>query len=115
VGDTVDNLVVIWTSGDKEVAKNMAFMYAFNSKLREWWKEVTLVVWGPSAKLLATDEELQGQIKKMLGTGVKVSACKACADNYEVSEELEGLGINVKYMGSPLTKYLKGDCKVLTV
>ena len=39
-----EELVVLWTSGDREVALKMVFMYATNSKKKGWWKEVTLVV-----------------------------------------------------------------------
>ncbi len=60
----------------------MVFMYTLNAKAQDWWKEVTLVVWGPSAKLLAQDEELQTEIKKMKNAGVTLLACKACADSY---------------------------------
>ena len=46
-----DELIVLWTSGDREVALKMAFMYTLNSKRFDWgWKEVTLVVWGPSCE-----------------------------------------------------------------
>ena len=50
----------------------------------------------------------------MAGAGVEIVACKACADSYGVSEVLEGMGIDVKYMGQPLTEMLKGDWKVIT-
>ena len=110
-----DKLVVIWISGDKEIAVNMAFMYALNSRLREWWQEVTLVIWGPSAKVLANEDELKPYIKKMLDAGVEITACKACTDNYGVSAQLKDLGIKVIYMGEPLTNYLKEGTRVLTV
>ena len=58
-----DSLVVIWTSGDREVAEKMVFLYTLNSRLREWWKEVTLVVWGPSLKLITEDTELQDYLE----------------------------------------------------
>ncbi len=45
-----EKLVVLWTSGDKEVAEKMVLMYTFNSKRFDWWKDITLVVWGPSQK-----------------------------------------------------------------
>ncbi len=48
-----EKLVVVWTGGDREVALKMVFMYSFNSKKRGWWNVVTLIVWGPSASLLA--------------------------------------------------------------
>lgn len=109
-----EKLVVIWSSADREVAMNVVFMYTLNSKLRQWWPNVELVVWGPSARLLATDTDLQDYINTMNGAGVKVKACKACADIYGVTPVLEKLGIEVIYMGEPLTHYLKEGYKVLT-
>lgn len=111
-----NELVVLWTSGDREVALKMAFMYTLNSKVRGWWKEVTLVIWGPSSKLLSTDIELQARLSAMKDAGVKLRACKACADEYGISSELEKLGASVEYMGQPLTEFLKNDaCRVVTV
>lgn len=112
-----DELVVVWTSGDREVALKMAFMYTFNSRRFKWgFKGVTLVVWGPSAKLLVEDKELQEHVAKMKDAGVKLLACKKCADLYGVSDGLRRLGIEVKYMGKPLTDYLRNDnTRVITI
>ncbi len=107
-------LAVLWTSGDREVALKMVFMYTYNSKMYEWWDEVELIVWGPSAKLLAEDSELHNYITKMKEAGIEVVACKACTDSYGVSEDLDKLGVDVKYMGKPLTAMLKSDTKILT-
>ncbi len=109
-----DRLVVIWSSGDPGVAKNLVFMYTKNSRLRDWWQEVLLVIWGPSAKLLAESADLQAELASVQEAGVEVIACKACADNYSVSANLEDLGIEVKYMGVPLTDFLKAGEKILT-
>ncbi len=109
-----DSLVVLWTSGDKEVATKMVFMYTLNAKKMNWWKAVILIVWGPSAKLLSEDAELQKKITEMKNEGIKLEACKACADQYGVSSILENLGIEVKYMGVPLTDYIKGEHHILT-
>jgi hypothetical protein len=112
-----DELVVLWTSGDREVALKMAFMYTYNSTRFKWgWKNVTLVVWGPSAKLLVADTELQEHVIEMKEAGVKLLACKKCSDLYGVSDDLRRLGIEVKYMGKPLTDYLRDEnCKVITI
>ena len=107
-------LVVIWTSGDREVALKMVFMYTYNAKLRGWWDDIIFIVWGPSEKLLAEDKELQNYLKKMLETEIVVEACKACSDMYGVSDQLEKLGVDVKFMGVPLTDYLKGDMNIIT-
>lgn len=111
---TSDRLAVVWTSGDREVALNMVFMYTRNSKLRDWWKEVKLIVWGPSAKLLATDTELQDHLETLKQAGVQLVACKACADIYGVSDQLAALGIEVILVGVPFTEILKSDWTVLT-
>jgi hypothetical protein len=109
------SLVVLWTSGDREVALKMVFMYTLNAKLKGWWEEVILIVWGPSAELLSRDEELREKIRQMKEAGVVLEACKACADLYGVSPNLEALGIDVKYMGAPLSDYLKEDRAVLAL
>jgi hypothetical protein len=101
-----DELVVLWTSGDREVALKMAFMYTLNSKRFKWgWKNVTLVVWGSSSKLLSEDKELQEYLSKIKDAGVRLFACRKCSDLYGVSNDLRRLGIEVKYMGKPLTDY----------
>ena len=109
-----EKLFVLWSSGDREVATKMVFMYTLNAKLRDWWKHISLIVWGPSARLLSGDGELQEIIMKMKDAGVELMACKACSDSYGVSESLEALGIEVKYMGEPLTQLLKGNDKIIT-
>jgi len=107
-------LAVVWTSGDPEVAKRVCFMYTLNAKKQKWFDEVTLIVWGPSAKLLSENKDLQSEVKAMQDAGVKVQACLACADSYGVTEPLRRLGIDVRYMGKPLTDMLKQGWKVLT-
>lgn len=113
-GQEPSRLAVLWTSGDPEVATKVAFMYTLNAKKQGWFDEVTLIVWGPSAKLLSENPDLQKAVTEMSGVGVQLVACKACADSYDASETLEGLGVDVKYMGQPLTEMLKGDWKVIT-
>ena len=107
-------LAVVWSSGDPEVAHRVCFMYTGNAKKQKWFDEVTLIVWGPSARLLAGDKDLQAGVKTMMQDGVKIQACLACADSYGVTERLRGLGIEVKYMGKPLSDLIQQDWKILT-
>jgi len=107
-------LCVVWSSGDPGVAKNVCFMYTHAAKRNGWFGTVHLVIWGPSARLLAENEELQAAIKAMQKSGVVVEACVACANNYGVADELRALDIDVKGMGVPLSDRLKGPWKVLT-
>ena len=83
-----ERLVVLWTSSDREVAEQMVFMYTLNAKLYEWFKDVYLIIWGGSTRLLSEDEELQAQIRKMHEVGIRLMACKKCADNYGVTQKL---------------------------
>lgn len=102
-----NKLAVIWSSGDPEVAEKVCFMYTLNAKKQGWFDEVVLIVWGPSAKLLSQNEDLQADIKKMMEAGVKVEACISCAKMYGVDQALSELDIDVRPMGIPLTNYLK--------
>ena len=119
-GETVsvpasEKLVILWTSGDRDVALKMVFMYTFNAMRNHWWEDITLVVWGPSAKLLSEDEELQEYLARIIESGVSVRACKGCADQYGVSGKLEELGITVLYIGKEFTDYIKEGREVLTI
>lgn len=89
-------------------------MYPHNSSKHGWWDEVRLIVWGPSAPLLVGDAELQERIKAMIEDGVHVMACKYCADSYGISEALADLGIEVVYIGQPLTEMLQSGWTSLT-
>lgn len=109
-----EKLVVLWTSGDKEVAEKMVLMYTFNSKRFDWWKDITLVVWGPSQKVLVENKNIQEYVKKIMEQGIAVKACKGCSDMYGISERLEELGVEVKYMGE-ITDYMKEGRHVLTL
>ena len=109
-----DKLVVVWTSDNPYVAERVALMYTHNAKTFGWFKEVTLVIWGPSAKLTAENLKIQDKLKAMQKDGVVIEACIACANAYGITDDLKRLGFDVKGMGKPLTDYLKSGAKVLT-
>ncbi len=109
-----EGLTVLWTSGDPEVAHKVAFMYVHNAKRAGWFADVSLIIWGPSARLLAADESLQADVRAMLEDGVRVQACAVCARLYGVVDALQGLGIRVEPMGEVLTGALKSGRPLLT-
>tara|TARA_Y100001933_G_scaffold129539_1_gene129187 strand:- start:1311 stop:1502 length:192 start_codon:yes stop_codon:yes gene_type:complete len=53
-----DKLYILWTNADEITSDKMVMMYAINSKLRDWWKEITIIVWGSPNKLI---EEMECQ------------------------------------------------------
>jgi len=110
-----DTLFILWTSGEVETFDEMVFMYALNAKKRNWWHEVTVIIWGASATLVGKDELVQLKIKELIDGGVHVTACKACAEDLGVAILLEDLGVEVKYWGSPLSEVLKSEAKLITI
>ncbi len=107
-------LNVVWSSADPDVAMNVCFMFTLNAKKNGWFDVVHLIIWGPSAKLLAENEHLQQEVQNMQEVGVVVEACRACAERYGVSERLAEMEIDVDWMGVPLADRLKGDWKTVT-
>jgi hypothetical protein len=112
--ETNDKLVVVWTSDDPYVAERVALMYTHAAKTNSWFKDVTLIIWGPSAKLTAENLKIQEKLKSMQKDGVVIEACIACANAYAIADDLKKLGFDVKGMGKPLTDYLKSGVKVIT-
>jgi hypothetical protein len=111
----MDKLNILWTTDNKDTVFNMLAMYAVNSKTQNWWQEVNLIIWGASAKLVGNDTQVQTEVVEMINHGVQIEACKDCCDNFGVTDKLIKLGINVRYMGKPLTDYIKSGEIVLTI
>jgi len=109
-----DTLVVLWSSGDPEVAEKACLMYTNAAKKYKWFNEVILIVWGPSEKLLAENTVLKEKVAEMQKAGVIVEACVACSNMYNVTDELKVCSIDVKGMGVPLTRYLKRGYKIIS-
>ena len=110
-----DHLYILWTSKDETTFDEMVYMYALNAKNLGWWQEITLVIWGASAILAGNDDVVQLKIKESIESGVKVEACKACADDLGVADRLSAIGVEVKYWGQPLTRILKNGAKLITI
>ena len=111
----MNKLLIVWSSGEVEVAKKLILLYGSVMLERKYWDEATIMVWGPSVKLLASDKELQKQMKVVQESGVHFNACVVCSDDYGVSESLKNLGIELIHTGEMLTSSLQSDdIKVIT-
>lgn len=108
-------LYVLWTNADPITAEKMVFMYTINSLKKGWWDAIILIIWGATAKLVAEDQNIQDKVRQALEQGVKISACKACADQLGYTEKLEQLGIEVKYWGEPLTNLIKNNEHLISI
>ena len=111
----MEKLNILWTTDNKDTIFNMLIMYATNSITKDWWKNVNVIIWGASAKLVGNDTQVQSEVMEMINQGVRVEACKECSDRAGVTDKLIKLGINVRYMGEPFTAYIKADEKILTI
>lgn len=111
----MDKLNILWTTDNKDTVFNMLSMYAINSKSKGWWKQVNIILWGASVKLAGHDTQVQTEILEMLNKGITIEACKDCCENFEVTDTITKLGVSVKYMGLPLTDYIKQGEKIITI
>jgi len=110
-----NELLIVWSSGEKEVAKKLVLLYGSVMLERKYWDSATIMIWGPSAKLLADDVELQEQMQVVQKSGVKFNACVVCTDEYGVSKKLKSLGVELIHTGEMLTEALQSDTiKVIT-
>lgn len=108
-------LTILWTNADLHTSEYMVMMYATNSMLKNWWNEVTVVIWGATAKLVAENKNIQERITMAKHAGVKFSACISCALQLGVKEKLEELDIEVIPWGQPLTEIIQNDEKLITI
>lgn len=110
-----EHLYILWTNADLLTSDKMVMMYATNSMLHRWWKGVTVIIWGATAKLAAENEMIRGKIRIAQQAGVRFSACKTCSDQLGITDKLAELGVEVIYWGEGLTALLKDGEKLLTV
>jgi hypothetical protein len=103
------NLLIVWSSGDVEVANKFPLLYSSVILERKYWQKAHLMLWGPSIKLVKKNKEIQNQLIKIQETGVKMSACIVCVEDYKAVKELEKLNIKIKHTGELLTKALKSE------
>ena len=107
-------LHVLWTTGEKDVALRMIFVYLLSAKANGWWDEVNLIIWGPSAKLVGENRLIRQELDLLMQSGITIEACQACTDSYKVTDKLKELGITVRFMGEPFTEYLESGDKLIT-
>ena len=109
-----DKLLIVWTSQDEEVASKMVLLYSSVILERGYWDKATLMIWGPSIKLLAQTPKLQEFIQKIKSSGVKLTCCVVCSDEYKLTQKMIDLGVKPEHTGEFLTQALKNDYKVIT-
>ena len=111
-----ENLLIVISSEDKEVLSKFPLLYGSVILPRGYWNKAHIMFWGPSIKLIAQDKQLQKSIKEIQKTGVKMSACVVCVEDYGLVKSIKKQGIKVNHTGELLTKALKSKkWEVLTI
>ena len=110
-----NKLTILWTNDNVITSEKMVFMYGINAKTRDWWDEVTIIIWGATVKLASENKMIQNLIEEATLEGVHVTVCKGCADQLGVTQILKNLDLEVIYQGAPLTQILKDDEKLITI
>ena len=111
-----DTLHIVWTNSDPVTVKLMVFMYATNSLLKGWWKHVHVIMWGGATKLFGEDPDIQAKVRAFIEAGGDVSACRRCAEELGLTEQIETFGdIDLLYIGQDFTKLIKDGETILTI
>lgn len=101
-----NKLLVIISSAEPEKARTGA-MYAVNALKHGWMDEVELYLFGPSQQLLLRDEPLQKFIQEFRSLEGKPVACKFLADRDDTHDRTMVLGLDVQYVGKPISDLIQ--------
>lgn len=110
-----EHLHILWTNADPAAFDKMVLMYAVNSLVRGWWKRVTVIIWGATAKLAADNPAVAEGIQLAREAGVEFSACVSCARELGVEDALTAANLELIPWGPPLTELIKAGAPLLTV
>ena len=110
-----EHLYILWTASDPDTSANMVLMYAANSLLRDWWKRVTVIVWGGAQKAVLDNEMVHHKFLLARQSGVEFSACISCAVNQGLTDRLKDEGIELIPWGEKMTEVIKEGFHMITI
>lgn len=104
-----ENLLIVISTNDVDSILKFPLLYGGVSLPRGYWQRVHIMFWGSSIISAKENQQIKEKIKQMQKDGVEFSSCIVCAEEYNVVEELENLGIVCNHTGELLTEALKDD------
>lgn len=110
-----NKLNILWTNDNIDTSEHMVMMYSIAAKEKGFFDDVTVIIWGATAKLVGTNTKIQESVKRAMAAGVEFKACIACATKLDVVDEINALGIELELMGAPLTNIIKEEEYLLTI
>jgi hypothetical protein len=112
----MESLTILWTSDNPQTAVDMIEMYGKNAKIKGWFDDVQVIIWGGSNQLIKDNEDAKNAVVRMIEAHITVRACRACSDKLDTTELLESLGVVTEYIGKPFTEIIKDpDQYLITV
>lgn len=110
-----NKLTIVWLSVDKQAAIDMALLYARDSILNGWWREIELILWGPTVETAAENDAVKQEIEILSSLGADIKACYSCAARYGTVEKLRAMNVEVDGMGEHLTALLASKAPLLLI
>ncbi|RLF60823.1 MAG: hypothetical protein DRN37_02030 [Thermoplasmata archaeon] len=98
-------VLVIIATGEEEKALT-GVMYAYKTMSEGWLDEVQVMFFGPSERLLVQNGEIAKMAKELCAVQQPI-ACKFISDRDGISEQIEGLGVKVEYVGTVIADFIK--------
>ena len=97
-------VLVIISTAEKDKALT-GIMYAVNAIKNQWVDDLKVIFFGPFENLLGEDPQVAEAAAQLLEYQ-KPTACKFLADRDGLSEKLEGMGMDVDYVGTIISAYI---------
>ncbi|MFP4186158.1 MAG: hypothetical protein ACLFSM_08105 [Thermoplasmata archaeon] len=98
-------LLIVLSTGEREKALT-GMMYAKNAIEQKWIEEIQVIFFGPIENLMVKDEEIR-EYAEAIADQTECIACKYLSDRDNISEDIEELGMDVDYVGSIISDYIR--------
>ena len=101
-----DRVIVIIATAEAAKARTGA-MYALNAMKHGWLEDVKLVLFGPAETLFLEDVEFQDLVRQYMDLAKTPLACKFLSDRDGSSGRLRDLGLDVQFVGAPISEAIR--------
>ncbi|MBE0567918.1 MAG: hypothetical protein IH621_18335 [Krumholzibacteria bacterium] len=101
-----DRIIVIIATAEAAKARTGA-MYALNAMKHGWLADVKLVLFGPAELLFLDDPEFQDLVIQFMHVAKTPLACRYLSDRQGSSERLRDLGLDVQFVGAPISEAIR--------
>lgn len=102
-----EKALVIISTGEVEKALT-GLMWARNAMRFGWMEDIRVIFFGPSQKLLIKNDEVK-KMAQEIAEAEKPIFCKYISDRDGNSEQIEQLGMDVQYVGTIISDFIKDD------